>query len=59
MIRAAIVIAGIAGCGDLSGLGGTVPPLATIDVQTTGDLAAVQVPGTTPVLRVALVWGAQ
>jgi len=53
------MIAAVAGCGDLAGLGGTVPPLATIQVQTTGDFASVQVPGSTPVLRVALVWGAQ
>jgi hypothetical protein len=59
VIRAAIVIAAVAGCGDLSGLGGTVPPLATIQVQATGDFASVQIPGSAPVLRVALVWGAQ
>ena len=59
VIRAAIAIAGLAGCGELSGLGGTVPPLATIQVQATGDFASVAVPGGAPVLRVALVWGAQ
>jgi hypothetical protein len=49
-----------AGCGDLSGFGGSVPPLATVRVQTTGDFAGVQVPGPgAPALRVALVWGAQ
>jgi hypothetical protein len=63
MIRTVIVLvsAGVlGGCGDLSGFGGPVPPLATVQVQTTGDFASVQVPKTgAPKLRVALVWGAQ
>jgi hypothetical protein len=68
MIRTTIVdligFAGLAGlvggCGDLSGFGGAVPPLATVQVEVTGDFASVQVPGPTPPsLRVALVWGAQ
>ena len=50
-----------AGCSDdLSGFGGDVPPLATVRVQVTGDLAGVTPPGAgEPELRVALVWGAQ
>lgn len=56
---AAGLVAG-AGCGNLSAFGGAVPPLATVQVQVTGDLASVQPPGATdPDLRVALVWGAQ
>jgi hypothetical protein len=57
---AAIGLAAAAGCGDLSGFGGTVPPLAAVRIQTTGDLTSVQVPGGgEPALRAALVWGAQ
>ncbi|HEX3482024.1 MAG TPA: hypothetical protein VHT91_43720 [Kofleriaceae bacterium] len=49
-----------AGCGNLSGLGGSAPPLATVHVQVTGDFASVQVPGTAaPKLQAALVWGAE
>jgi hypothetical protein len=49
-----------AGCGNLSGLGGNAPPLATVHVQVTGDFASVQVPGpTAPKLQAALVWGTQ
>jgi hypothetical protein len=59
MIRAVIVVACVAGCGDLVGFGGDVPALATLQVQATGDLAGVQVPGADPVLQVALVWGAR
>jgi hypothetical protein len=59
MKRAALVL-GLAACNDVSGFGGAVPPLATIQVQTAGDFAAVEVPGGgPPALRVALVWGAQ
>jgi hypothetical protein len=56
---AVAVIVGAAGCSDLSGFGGAVPPLATVQVEVTGDLAAVAPPGADPHLRVALVWGAQ
>jgi hypothetical protein len=38
-------------CGDLVGFGGEVPPLATITVRATGEIAGD--------LRVAVVWGAQ
>jgi len=57
----AVGLLGLLGaCGDLAGFGGAVPPLATVDVQVTGDLASVQIPGPNPpALRVALVWGAQ
>jgi hypothetical protein len=55
-IAAAVVAAG---CGNVSGFGGSVPPLATVQVQITGDLSSVQAPGPAPVLRAALVWGAQ
>ncbi|MBK9031932.1 MAG: hypothetical protein IPL61_11500 [Myxococcales bacterium] len=49
-----------AGCGDLVGFGGDVPPLATVTVTTTGALDDVRVPGATDEdLRVALVWGTQ
>ncbi len=49
-----------AGCGNVSGFGGSVPPLATVHVQVTGDFASVQVPGpVAPKLHAALVWGAQ
>jgi hypothetical protein len=55
-----VLLAGLTGCGDLSGFGGAVPPLATARVQVTGDFASVQVPrADNPDLRVALVWGAQ
>jgi hypothetical protein len=51
---------GLAACGDLSGFGGAVPPLAAIHVNVTGDFASVQAPKAgDPTLRVALVWGAQ
>jgi hypothetical protein len=50
----------LGGCGDLSGFGGKVPPLASIHVNVTGDFASVQDPRAgVPALRVALVWGAQ
>ena len=51
---------GLAACDNVSGFGGAVPPLATIEVQATGDFAAVEVSDSdAPMLRVALVWGAQ
>jgi hypothetical protein len=66
MIRVAIAVAimvsslAATGCGNLSGLGGSVPPLATVHVQVTGDFASVQVTGpTAPKLQAALVWGSQ
>ena len=63
VIRATIAgVAGwlAAGCGNVSGFGGSVPPLATVHVQVTGDFASVQVPGpAAPNLQAALVWGAQ
>jgi hypothetical protein len=48
-----------AGCNDLEGLGGAVPPLVTFQVELTGNLEPP--PGITDVrsLQVALVWGAQ
>lgn len=57
----ALALAGlVAGCGDISGFGGAVPPLAGVAVQVTGDFASVQAPGADhPALRVALVWAAQ
>lgn len=56
----AAALAVLAGCGELSGFGGSVPPLATIQVAVTGDFAAVQVPGGPPPrLRAALVWATQ
>ncbi len=60
MIRSVLAIALIGACGKLQGFGGDVPALATMHVQTTGDFASVQVAAATdPMLRVALVWGAQ
>lgn len=50
----------LAGCGDLSGFSGAVPPLATITIQATGDIEAVRAPNAPdPDLHVALVWGTQ
>jgi hypothetical protein len=58
--RLAVAGAALAGCGELSGFGGAAPPLATIQIAVTGDLAAVQVPGDPPPrLRAAVVWAAQ
>jgi len=49
-----------AGCGDLTGFGGAVPPLASVRTQVTGDFASVAPPGSpAPKLTAALVWGAQ
>lgn len=56
---AAVAALALTGCGNLSGFGGSVPPLVTVHVQVTGDLASVQAPGPAPNLRAALVWGAQ
>ena len=53
-------LAGLAGCGDLQGFGGEVPPLATLRFRITGDFANVRVPGAdNEALAVAVVWGAQ
>lgn len=44
-----------AGCNSLQGLGGQVPPLATFQIEATGNIGSLP-----PVsLQVALVWGAQ
>jgi len=53
--------AALAGCGDLKGLGGPVPPLVTFQILVNGDLAPLRPPGVTSEqsLQVALVWGAQ
>ncbi len=61
VIALGIVLGVLAGaCGNVSGFGGAVPPLATVQVEVTGDFASVQAPGAgKPDLRVALVWGAQ
>jgi hypothetical protein len=57
---AAALAGALAGCGDLVGFGGEVPPLATVHVTATGDFEAVRVPNATGEdLRVALVWGTQ
>ena len=57
-LAALAVLAG--GCGNVSGFGGSVPPLAAVHVQVTGDFASVQAPGpAAPKLAAALVWGAQ
>jgi hypothetical protein len=56
-----LAILGSAGCNNLQGLGGAVPPLATFQVEVTGDLGPLRPPGVTSdvSLQVALVWGAQ
>jgi hypothetical protein len=50
-----------AGCNNLQGLGGAVPPLVTFQVELTGNLDPLRPPGITTdrSLQVALVWGAQ
>ena len=54
------LVATQAACGDITGFGGSVPPLATVRVQVTGDFASAQAPkATEPTLRAALVWAAQ
>lgn len=59
-MKAAIALAALAGCGELSGFGGEVPPLVTIQLEVSGDFESVRVPDATgEALRVALVWGAQ
>jgi predicted small secreted protein len=60
LIRTVIVLGAAlgAGCSNLQGFGGDVPPLVTIHVQATGNFASVQA-ASDPALRVALVWGAQ
>lgn len=60
MIRWALLVTTLAGCGDLVGFGGDVPPLVTIHIEATGDFEAVRVPNATNEdLRVSLVWGTQ
>ena len=60
LMRIAVVAGMLAGCGDIAGFSGTVPPLATFTVEVTGELDAVRVDGATGErLRVALVWGDQ
>ncbi|HEX3905168.1 MAG TPA: hypothetical protein VH853_20225 [Polyangia bacterium] len=50
-----------AGCNNLQGLGGQVPPLVSFQVEATGDLGPLRPPGVTSdvSLQVALVWGVQ
>jgi hypothetical protein len=55
----AIVLA-VSACGDVQGFSGEVPPLATFQLEVTGDFEAVRTPEATgESLAVALVWGAQ
>lgn len=62
-VGALAVVAAVAGagCDDLQGFGGPVPPLVSFTVTAEGDLAAVRPPEDTapPDLHVALVWGKQ
>jgi hypothetical protein len=59
-VTLAIGAAALPACDDLTGFGGEVQPLATIQIQLEGDLAAVRDPDTGGAsLRIALVWGAQ
>ncbi len=55
-IAIAVAVAGLGsgGCGNLKGLGGDQPPLATFNVMTSGAA-----PPSQRSLQVALVWGAQ
>jgi hypothetical protein len=59
--RAAVAtLVALAGCGEVQGFGGDVPPLATVRFQVTGDFESVRVPDATDeALSVAVVWGAQ
>ncbi len=60
LTRVALTALLLAGCGNVTGFGGAVPPLATIPVQTSGDFSAVALPGAAnPELHIALVWGNQ
>jgi hypothetical protein len=55
-----LVAVALAGCGELQGFSGDVPPLATVRVDVAGDFESVRAPGATgEALSVALVWGAQ
>lgn len=54
MTREALAVIVLAGCGDLVGFGGEVPPLTTIQIATTGTATEPPVQ-----LQAALVWGAQ
>ena len=51
----------VAACGQLQGFDGEAPPLVSLDVVFSGDLAPLRPAGVTSehALRVALVWGAQ
>jgi hypothetical protein len=51
----------LAGCGNVQGVGGAVPPLVTFQIEPTGDLTGLLPAGLTgdTSLQVALVWGAQ
>ncbi|HEY3358250.1 MAG TPA: hypothetical protein VGQ83_33690, partial [Polyangia bacterium] len=59
---AAALASAVASCGKLVGFSAPATPLATIQVQVTGDAAPLAPPwtaGAPPRLRVALVWGQQ
>jgi hypothetical protein len=59
-VRALVALLALSlGCGKLRGFGGDVPPLATFQLEVTGDLTTVSQPEQ-PVasLDVALIWGA-
>ena len=59
-MRAGVAAMLLAGCGELVGFGGDVPPLVTIRVEATGDFEAVRVMNAANEdLRIALVWGTQ
>lgn len=59
-MKALLGLALVAGCGDLAGFGGDVPPLATLHVEAVGDFETVRAPGATGEnLRIALVWGTE
>jgi hypothetical protein len=60
--RFVLAVALLGGCGDLTGFGGAIPPLATIELEVTGQLPPAAPPASgdqPPDLQVALVWGAQ
>ncbi len=56
MGRVGLVSLALGGCGDLVGFAGEPPALVTIEIRTTGDLAAVQLGSQAPVLQLALLW---
>jgi hypothetical protein len=61
MTRVGIAVIALAGCSDLKNFNGAAPPVATFNVEVTGDLGPLRPPGetTTPNVHVTLAWGRQ